>query len=283
MRPSVLAFGEVLWDLFPGEAHLGGAALNFAAHFALQGGEAWMLSALGRDELGEKALSRMKEYGLNTSLVEIRDLPTGSVRVTFDGAGQPRYEIESDTAYDDLPGAPAGNWDALYFGSLALRGEANRRTLECLLREHSFREVFVDINLRQPFVFRENVLPGLENATILKVSDEELPLLAKTVLEKETATPAELAKAFPQIREILLTRGSDGAERYDCAAGGTVFCPAEKVSSVSPVGAGDSFSAVYLHRRLTGLSPEEALFAASRVAAFVVTRTGAVPTDVPKP
>jgi fructokinase len=29
---DVLAFGEVLWDIIGGDAHIGGAPFNFAAH-----------------------------------------------------------------------------------------------------------------------------------------------------------------------------------------------------------------------------------------------------------
>ena len=39
MQPSVLAFGEILFDVFDGQACIGGASFNFAAHFSRLGGE----------------------------------------------------------------------------------------------------------------------------------------------------------------------------------------------------------------------------------------------------
>ena len=30
---NVLSFGEVLWDVYPDNKYIGGAPLNFAAHF----------------------------------------------------------------------------------------------------------------------------------------------------------------------------------------------------------------------------------------------------------
>ena len=283
--PSIVSFGEVLWDVYPGERHLGGAALNLAAHFALQGGRAHLFSAVGRDASGDEILARLAAWGVETDLMRRReDLPTGTVKVTLDGDGQPSYRIEENVAWDRIEPAPRGEThDALCFGSLALRRPENRETLERLLLDNTFREIFVDVNLRPPFVAEENVLPGLEHATILKISEEELPLLSRVVFGEESVTTGQLAGAFRNLREILVTRGGRGAEWYDCRRGETVSCPARPVRAVSAVGAGDSFSAVYLHRRLIGRPPEAALQAAVTVAGFVVSRAAAVPDGVPRP
>ena len=48
---KVLAFGEILWDVYPDRKYLGGAPLNFAAHLAKHAEEAYMLSSVGEDEL----------------------------------------------------------------------------------------------------------------------------------------------------------------------------------------------------------------------------------------
>ena len=56
MPPArVLLVGEVLWDLSPGGAQLGGAPLNVGAHLARLGHAARLVSAVGDDALGEKA------------------------------------------------------------------------------------------------------------------------------------------------------------------------------------------------------------------------------------
>ena len=61
---NVLSFGEILWDTYPTEKHVGGAPLNFSAHFVKMGGEAFLLSAVGEDDLGSDALSFLKEHGV---------------------------------------------------------------------------------------------------------------------------------------------------------------------------------------------------------------------------
>ena len=56
---NVLAFGEILWDVYPDRKCLGGAPLNFAAHLAKHGERAYMLSAVGKDALGAQALEQV--------------------------------------------------------------------------------------------------------------------------------------------------------------------------------------------------------------------------------
>ena len=87
---KVLSFGEIIWDVYPDEKHLGGAPLNFAAHFAKQGGEAYVLSALGDDELGYEALNKLslwKVYDEYVSVLSGKD--TGKCSVTLNECGGP--------------------------------------------------------------------------------------------------------------------------------------------------------------------------------------------------
>lgn len=53
---KLLSFGEVLWDIYPDKKCLGGAPLNFAAHFVKAGGEADIITAVGNDSLGAETL-----------------------------------------------------------------------------------------------------------------------------------------------------------------------------------------------------------------------------------
>ena len=77
---KVLSFGEILWDIIEGKAHLGGAPLNFAAHSAQCGAESYMISRLGEDEYGQKAYKKLEELNVNISTVQFDSLhPTGTV------------------------------------------------------------------------------------------------------------------------------------------------------------------------------------------------------------
>lgn len=279
---KVLAFGEILWDVYPDNKYIGGAPLNFAAHFVRCGGESWLLSAVGNDTLGNFTLKTVKNMNVNPDYIFRNDKETGKCLVTLNGDLIPSYNILTDVAYDyirigDLTGK---KFDVLYFGTLALRSENNRETLKQLIRTGSFNEIFVDMNIRPPFYSEYAVKFALENAGIIKISDEELPIVMK-MIDTETANPADdakkLAGKFKNLKLIIITKGSEGSFAYDCIDEKIYECNAEKVKVVSTVGAGDSFSAAFLSLYLNGCNVPQCLSFASKVSGFVVSKTEAIP------
>ena len=57
---SILAFGDMLWDLFPSGARFGGAAANFSCHSARLGAKVHTVSGIGSDDRGKRALKELK-------------------------------------------------------------------------------------------------------------------------------------------------------------------------------------------------------------------------------
>ncbi len=282
---KILAYGEIIFDICDGSASMGGAPLNFCAHAVRAGAQAYLMSAVGEDMLGTQALEKIRHYGISTDYIARNGaLPTGSCLVTLNHAGVPNYRLAENAAYDSIiiPKELPEEVDALYFGTLALRSSRNRETLKKLLKSKPAQEVFVDLNIRPPFYCRESILMGLENATILKVSDEELPLVMRTVYggtyTVDTAVYI-LAHKFQNLKLILLTRGAHGSVAYDQFDGKIYSCDAVPAQVVSTVGAGDSFSATFLVNYLRGVSCEESLKKASAVSAYVVSQEGAIPED----
>ncbi len=283
---KVVAFGEIVWDVYLDNACLGGAPLNFAAHLARHGHEVYMLSAVGMDDYGERALLQLKDWGVHTDYIaRLVDKPTGTCLVSLNEAGVPEYNLLQDTAYDAIPLGASLSADVLYFGTLALRGEYNRATLQHLLESTSFSDVFVDINIRAPFYSEETVRFAVGQATILKISDEELATVAGA-LGMPSADPRDfmeqLTAAYPSVRCLILTQGSKGACVWHRMEDAVYSCPSRSVEVVSTVGAGDSFSAAFLHM----YSKREPLLScvsyASAVAGFVVSRQEAVPPYDPE-
>ena len=280
---KLLSFGEVLWDVYPDKKFIGGAPMNFAAHFAKQGGNAAMISALGKDSLGEDALKQLEVWNIDTSFISYPDgKETGKCLVTLDEKRVPSYNLLSDVAYDYIScDKVKGDFDAVYFGTLSLRSEYNRKSLEGLLSREKFGEVFSDLNIRPPFYSKESILFALENASIVKISDEEMPIVLSEigfdVSDDYAAVCLALAKRFSNLRVIIVTLGPKGAFAYNCADGGTYSCGTVEVKVVSTVGAGDSFSATFLANYLSGKGIDECLKKASEIASFVVSRYEAVP------
>src|SRR4051794_14841990 len=96
--PVIAGIGEVLWDVYPDAAHFGGAPANFACHASSLGAEAWMVSAIGADDLGARALEKLRARGVKCDHVgRDEDHSTSRVLVTLNTAGQASYEFAADT------------------------------------------------------------------------------------------------------------------------------------------------------------------------------------------
>ncbi len=282
----LLSFGEIIWDVYTQEKQtLGGAPLNFAAYAAMLGVSVWLASSVGADELGESAMKQIKELGVKTEYISIADgKATGQCRVSLDPNGVPSYNILQDVAYDRilLPNKLPMAFDTIAFGTLALREEHNREIIKAVLANNIFLEIYTDLNLRSPFYSKESIVFCLSNATIVKISDEELPrilqILFDTTLDFQDAIAA-ITEKYPQIKLLLITCGAKGAFCYDRLSGKTHYCPSETVSVVSTVGAGDSFGATFLTLYDKTKDIPYSLRRSAQISAFVVSHNEAIPPD----
>ncbi len=281
-RVKLAVFGEVLWDIFGEERTIGGAPFNFAAHSARLGADVDFISAVGADENGAAALEAARGFGINTENVAVIDAPTGYCKVTL-ADGKPTYDLVRGVAFDMIPPPKtAFDADALYFGTLAARGEASRKTLDALLAR-CFGEVFFDINIRQNYYTDELIDTALSHATILKLSREEMGALSLGGDVREVCR--RTAEKYKNLRLVIMTLDRDGALIYDARgefAGKFYESPVPTSKAVSTVGAGDSFSACFLVNYVSKESVETSLSRAVMLSDYVVTQLGAVPQLPPE-
>lgn len=280
---SLIAFGEVLWDVFADSAEIGGAPLNFASHFATLGGDAYIISAVGDDELGKRTLDVMRQRGVRDSLVSVSSLPTGRCEVTLSDDAVPSYNLLGNVAYDDISvdadKITAVGADAICFGTLTQRSENNKNELKKLLDSTTFSEVFCDINIRKNCFTAETVRFCLENATILKYSDspDEEAALADAIGCKAHEIVDTIANKYPNIKIILHTLGENGSEIFDIVGGDRIAVPpVVNPNPVSTVGAGDSYGACFLYNYLAGASLAECGKRASALSSYVFGLKGAI-------
>jgi fructokinase len=283
-RYLCIGLGEVLWDLLPGGRQLGGAPANFAYHAHALGAESLVISRVGRDDLGRDLVEHLNALGLVTSGISVDPAaPTGTVSVTLDPTGQPTYTIHTDVAWDFLEAGPevlraAAGADAVCFGTLAQRHPVARDSIRRVLqatRPEALR--IFDINLRQRFWSREVIVESLALANVLKLNDEELPILMDLLgwpCEDDQGLMARLAQRF-DLRAVALTRGARGSLLW--TADRSWNWPGSDLKVADTVGAGDSYTAALALGLLSGKSPEDILRIAHRVADFVCTQPGATP------
>ena len=277
----VAGIGEALWDFFPDGAKLGGAPANFAYHVSRFGIPSVAVSALGEDELGDRT---EVELGKKMDIfMERVPYPTGTVQVSLDGNGVPRYEIKEGVAWDNIPSTPrliemASKCDAVCFGSLAQRNAVSRETILAFLdaMPSDAMRIF-DINLRQHFYTKEVVETSLEKCNILKINNEELKEVG-LMFDIDYLPDAEKCRrlrSYFNLSTLILTCGTDGSYVY--GDGVESFLPTPEVDVVDTVGAGDSFSGAFCAGILKGLPIVKAHELAVRVSAYVCTKAGAMP------
>jgi len=283
MKPRIVSIGEVLWDLFPQGAVLGGAPANFALHARALGGDARLISRVGNDSLGFQVLQGFRKSGFPTEFIAVDPLAeTGVVSVELGADGQPVYRIAPNVAWDQMVVERSSleeveRADAVCFGSLAQRSPVSRETIRTLIgasRREALR-VF-DINLRQDYFSREVIESSLELANVLKLNDGELPVLAELFDLK--GTPAvqleELARRF-ELRGVVYTRGALGSLLW--VDGVLDEHPGISTEVSDTVGAGDSFTAAVVMGVLKEMPLPEVHQTANEVAAFVCSQSGATP------
>jgi fructokinase len=279
----MVGLGEVLWDILPEKKEFGGAPANFAYHAKALGGDGWVVSCIGDDSLGVEILDRLDGMDINRQFVALdREHPTGTVSVEIDGDGKPTYIIHEGVAWDFIPQMPgldeaAAKVDAVCFGSLAQRAPVSQETIGRFLAatKPDCLRIF-DINLRQHYYDAETVTAGLEAASVLKLNDEELPVVA-WMLQMEGDEPQlldSLLKRF-SLKLVALTKGEKGSVLV--AADGRSELDAVGTTISDTVGAGDAFTAVVAVGMMRGLDLETINRHASRVAAYVCSQSGATP------
>jgi len=280
---KIIGLGEILWDMLPDGKVLGGAPANFACHARFLGAEGIAISAIGDDDLGREILDVLSGMGLSARTVAIdREHPTGTVSVHLDADGNPSYTIEENVAWDYIPAdetllAAAAEASAICFGSLAQRSEVSRRSIRAILDSADGGAIRIfDVNLRGDFYGPEVITESLEAASVLKVNDEELPVIASMLaIEGDTVRIAEQLTELYSLDLVAVTRGPEGSLLL--AEGRTSDHPGHKTQVADTVGAGDAFTAAMVLGMLAGHDLDRINEQASRVAAFVCSQKGATP------
>ena len=280
---TVIAFGETLVDQFRDRDVLGGAPFNVACHLGALGAHPVLVTRAGKDALGEQLMRAMNERGLDLRGVQ-RDpsRPTGRVKVS-ETAGGHTFDILSDQAYDHIHASLARMMGQslhpkmVYFGTLAQRGDS-RRALRAMLGAVDAC-VFLDVNLRDPWVDAETLRWSLRQAGVVKLNEDELMRIGDLMM-LNGATPQARAGVLVSsfgLDRVVVTRGAAGA--WTLEAGGRIdsVAGARPARVVDTVGAGDGFAAVFMLGMLRGWALAERLERADAFARALCGIRGAVP------
>ena len=292
---DVVALGELLIDFtcqsvdpagYPTmAAHPGGAPANFLAALAKFGARTALLGKVGSDAFGGLLRDTLRAAGIETrGLVAARDVFTTLSFVTLDEHGDRSFSFArkpgADTCltFEELDLELIREAGIFHFGSLSLTDEPARTTTRRAVqyaKAHG-KLITYDPNLRQPLwdsldTAREQILWGLAQADVIKISQEEVEFLFGLGPEQGAG---HIIRHFGA-RLVFVTCGADGCFFKNPAVGGHV--PGlGGIRAVDTTGAGDIFggSAVWKLIQL-GKAPDQLSEAELReIASFACTSAG---------
>ncbi len=282
MGKKIVAFGELVWDIFPDGKLLGGAPVNLVYRVNSFGDEGVLLSRIGDDELGHEALAQLNKLEILDDNVQIDpEFPTGTAQVKIGSEGRADYIIEPDMAFDHIEFTSEAlklirSADCLVFGTLVQRYGISKNTLRELLNESPQTIKYLDLKLRKNCFSRPVLESSLHIANILRVKENELYTLKSELglFEFETRELAKEVINEYKLDIVLVTKSKSGA----CAItrGGDYFEDAGyKIDLVDTVGSGSAFSAGFLNVYLGNQDVEEALKFANAAGAATAATHGA--------
>lgn len=300
---DIVAIGEVLIDLTQTgtdpagvpqyAANPGGAPANLAVAAARLGASTALISKVGQDAFGRYLRKVMEENKVDVSALTVdEEQHTTMAVVSVDENGERDFTFYRDPGADsmllkdEIPLGLLKEARFLHFGSVSLTREPARTTTLCAAETARALGAVITYDPN----YRANLWPDRDTAIrrmrkpldmvdILKISDEELPLLAD-IDDLETGTAA---LAEHGIRLILVTLGPNGVfYRFD---GKTGTVPGVPCTVGDTNGAGDTFFGAFLSRLsrldgpdcLTADMLEEMLAFANKAASITTSRRGAIP------
>ena len=292
---DVIALGELLIDFaavsadaegYPTmAAHPGGAPANYLAAVNKYGGKTALIGKVDGDAFGKLLISTLQEAGIETrALVVDENVFTTLAFVTLDERGDREFSFArkpgADTCLkpEEIDPEIIRQAKVFHFGTLSLTDEpARSATVRAVtIAREAGKLITFDPNLRKPLwkelrQAKEQMLWGLNQADVVKISDEEVRFLFN--LEPE-AGAEHILKEYG-VKLVFVTCGSQGCYFRNAVTQGRVpSLTGLKVADTT--GAGDIFggSAVWKLLQL-GKRPEELTFEEARaVAAFGCTSAG---------
>lgn len=278
-----VGLGEVLFDIYDTGPRLGGAPANFAYHCKNAGVESLVISAVGKDELGEIARNEIAVHMLPALLNSV-DYETGAVTVQLDENKIPSYTFKDDTAYDHIPLTNimlelAPSVTIACYGTLAQRNSCSHKSilgfLDAMTSPQKLR--IFDANLRRNFYSKEIIKETLKRSEALKCNEDELPILSSMLFDNKNLSANEFNMKLREMG-IDLFIFTEGANQSTVFLNDEIsIMPTPKVNVVDTVGAGDCFTGSLVAFLIKGLQLHDAHKKATLSSAYVCTQKGAMP------
>lgn len=252
------------------EFSAGGSALNVACDLSILGEKTFLVSRVGRDLYGNYILETLKKHGV-TSLLKIdKKNSTGfsvilikdGEKVVFSSKGASEELSEKDIKEENIK-----NSDVIIATSCGKKSRKIYKNLFSLSKKYN-----------KFFVFNPSISIIRKEKKLLKIfKDAELIILNKEEALEITNKKSLIESAKKMLRHfkrVIITLGNDGCIYFDERT--KIYKKAYKVKVVSTIGAGDSFTAGFVHYFFKTRNIEDSLDFASAYAAINVSNFGSI-------
>ena len=265
---DVVALGELLIDFaakstdpagYPTmAANPGGAPGNFLAALNAYGKKTAFLGKVGDDAFGHLLLGTLNQAGIETKgIVVDPTVFTTLAFVTFDESGDRSFSFarkpgaDTQLTWEEVDKTIIDEAKVFHFGTLSLTDEPVRTTTQKAVAyaKEKGKLITCDPNLRKPLwpseeAAKEQILWSLNQADVVKISDEEVEFLWN-------CTPEEGADKLLKdcgVSLAMVTLGPNGCLLK--TANACFRTPSPKVHPIDTTGAGDIFGGSAVSRLL---------------------------------
>ncbi|MEO1010830.1 MAG: 5-dehydro-2-deoxygluconokinase [Bacteroidota bacterium] len=293
--------GATFTDITGFDAFVGGSPLNIAVGCARLGINASLLTAVGRDKVGEFILNFLNKEGVNTQYIPVKKGARSSAVVL--GIEPPdRFPLvfyrdnaaDSQVNIDDVQRANIPEHRMLLINGTAMNGEpsrsatfyaaeiANRNNVDVVLdldfradQWHDYRAYGITMRAVLPKVriaigTEEEILAAtMENTAQVTIKDQQI-----SAPEIKGNVEESIARLLTTgVETLIVKRGKDGASI--CSKDGTMRnVPGFPVDVLNVLGAGDAFASGFLYGVLQGWDLYKACRMGNASGAHVVTQKG---------
>jgi fructokinase len=287
---SIWVCGEVLIDILPTGAVVGGGPANTAKSLARLGYEVDFIDGISTDAYGVSAKKELSRDGVVLGLSLSSDKPTCTATVTLDSKGSASYEflIDGTATFDFnsswLPDPERLKPSVLHIGTLVTIIEPGANVLfDWAVKVGEFAPIVFDPNIR-PSVMADKakyaaaVEKWVSISSVVKVSDDDITWLYPS----ESLDVVAHRWIEAGVGAVVITRGAKGLIGF--TASGMEEVDGVKVDVVDTVGAGDTVGAIVVEgiiqhsvHGLQGQVLNAVLHKAAIAAGITCSRAGAQP------
>ncbi|MCK5464971.1 MAG: carbohydrate kinase, partial [Bacteroidales bacterium] len=251
----VFGFGETVLDIIfkdgqPKAAKPGGSVLNAFVSLGRLGWKPCFVSEYGQDNVGRLIEEFLVENGVNTRYVNRFNDGQSALAMAFldddNNANYTFYKNFPDERLQELPEDIAAD-DIILFGSIYASSREVRRSVLRFLEMGLERGAIIiyDPNFRRAHLaeleeLKPRIIENINYADIVRGSDEDFYLIFGA------ERPEKVREIIDNETKLLLyTQNTDNVKVFLNSLEASI--PAEKIKTVSTIGAGDNFNAGIIH------------------------------------